>query len=597
MRSILIKMSNAHKLPRALTQNHGNNVNNKNNKNRLARLSARAMTQIIARAKNNHAFFTKPNICRLSNSSPFLTTTTSNSNNNNNNNNNSNRQRIRNNASDLVFLNSVRLRSMKCSSANSRTLTTDAFDDGVECVLTTSALASGNDEGSKNGQRTAMIKKANQREENKSERVEEMIDLQPPKGTRDFPPEEMRKRTWLFDNFRATAQRFGFEEFDAPVLESERLFTRKAGEEIQSQLYNFLDKGDRRVSLRPELTPSLARLIMQKGKSLALPAKWFAIGQCWRYERMTRGRRREHYQWNMDIIGVAGVEAEVELLSAICSFFESVGISNKDVGIKVNSRKVLAAAMKQSGVPEEIFANVCVVVDKIEKLPREKIIEELNEVGLSTEATENVLKCMEIKTLEGLKELLGEDDETTKEMEKLFELAEAYGIKDWLVFDASVVRGLAYYTGVVFEGFDRRGELRAICGGGRYDGLISTLGGEPTSMVGFGFGDAVIVELLKDRGLFPEDSLKTMNVDDVVYSMDKSCRAHAIKAAQKLRLKGRKVDLVLDDDKKQKWTFKHCERVGAKRLITIGLKDLEAASYSVKSLDTREEVSVSLENL
>ena len=299
----------------------------------------------------------------------------------------------------------------------------------------------------------------------------------------------------------------------------------------------------------------------------------------------------------MDIIGVEGVEAEVELLSAICHFFTSVGITSEDVGIKVNSRKVLARVMEKAGVPEEIFANVCVVVDKIEKLPREKIIEELKEVGLNEEATQSVLTCMETNSLEGLKSLLGEEDECAKEMEKLFALARAYGIEDWLVFDASVVRGLAYYTGVVFEGFDRRGELRAICGGGRYDGLISTLGGEYTPMVGFGFGDAVIVELLKDRGLMPEEALKTMNVDDVVFSMDESCRETAMKTASILRKNGRKVDVVLEDGKKSKWTFKHAERVGAKRLLTIGKKEQEDGIVKVKNLETREEVDVSLDKL
>ena len=285
----------------------------------------------------------------------------------------------------------------------------------------------------------------------------------------------------------------------------------------------------------------------------------------------------------MDIVGVEGVEAEVELLSAICHFFASVGITSEDVGIKVNSRKVLARVMEKAGVSEEIFANVCVVVDKIEKLPREKIIEELREVGLNEEATQSVLTCMETNSLEGLKSLLGEED--------------AYGSEDWLVFDASVVRGLAYYTGVVFEGFDRRGELRAICGGGRYDGLISTLGGEYTPMVGFGFGDAVIVELLKDRGLMPEEALKTMNVDDVVFSMDESCRETAMRAASVLRKNGRRVDVVLEDGKKSKWTFKHAERVGAKRLLTIGKKEQEEGIVKVKNLETREEVDVSLDKL
>lgn len=459
------------------------------------------------------------------------------------------------------------------------------------------ALSTTASNGAEGGGRSVTKQTANVDAKKSNSQQQQQIELNPPKGTRDFPPEEMRKRNWLFDSFRQTALLFGFEEFDAPVLESEALFTRKAGEEIQGQLYNFSDKGDRRVSLRPELTPSLARLIMQKGKSLAVPAKWFAIGQCWRYERMTRGRRREHYQWNMDIVGVEGVEAEVELLSAICHFFASVGITSEDVGIKVNSRKVLARVMEKAGVPEEIFANVCVVVDKIEKLPREKIIEELREVGLNEEATQSVLTCMETNSLEGLKSLLGEEDECAKEMEKLFVLARAYGIEDWLVFDASVVRGLAYYTGVVFEGFDRRGELRAICGGGRYDGLISTLGGEYTPMVGFGFGDAVIVELLKDRGLMPEEALKTMNVDDVVFSMDESCRETAMRAASVLRKNGRRVDVVLEDGKKSKWTFKHAERVGAKRLLTIGKKEQEDGIVKVKNLETREEVDVSLDKL
>ena len=186
------------------------------------------------------------------------------------------------------------------------------------------------------------------------------IDLQPPKGTRDFPPEEMRQRSWLFGHFRECAKVFGFDEFDAPVLESEELFTRKAGEEITTQLYNFSDKGDRRVALRPELTPSFARLILQQGKSLALPAKWFAIGQCWRYERMTRGRRREHYQWNMDIVGVSGVEAEAELLAAITTFFKRVGVTSADVGIKVSSRKLLQEVLTRFGIDGEIFrARVC----------------------------------------------------------------------------------------------------------------------------------------------------------------------------------------------------------------------------------------------
>ncbi|KAI5663697.1 hypothetical protein M9H77_23020 [Catharanthus roseus] len=193
----------------------------------------------------------------------------------------------------------------------------------------------------------------------------EKIDVNPPKGTRDFPPEDMRLRNWLFQNFKEVSQLFGFEEVDFPVLESEALFVRKAGEEIRDQLYCFEDRGNRRVALRPELTPSLARLVIQKGKSVSLPLKWFAVGQCWRYERMTRGRRREHYQWNMDIIGVPDVTAEAELIFSIVTLFKRMGITSSDVGFKVSSRKVLQEVLRCYSVPDELFSRVCIIIDKV----------------------------------------------------------------------------------------------------------------------------------------------------------------------------------------------------------------------------------------
>lgn len=424
----------------------------------------------------------------------------------------------------------------------------------------------------------------------------QMIDLQPPKGTRDFPPEEMRVRNWLFGHFRQVAKAFGFDEFDAPVLESEELFTRKAGEEITQQLYNFVDKGHRKVALRPELTPSFARLILQQGKSLALPAKWFAVGQCWRYERMTRGRRREHYQWNMDIVGVEGVEAEAELLAAITTFFKRLGITSKDVGIKVSSRKVLQAVLNRFDVPAEDFAPVCVVVDKIEKLPREKIVEELGALSVAEDAIDGILNAMEMRKISDLEKLLGADSDAVADLKSLFQQAESYGYADWLVFDASVVRGLSYYTGIVFEGFDRNGELRAICGGGRYDKLLGALGGQDQPMVGFGFGDAVIMELVNDKGLLPE-SLKTGSVDDLVYPMSAELRGQAITIATQLRASGRSVDLVLDNDKKPKWAFKRAERAGAKRVVLLGEKEWEQGLVRVKDLETREEVDLTPEEL
>ncbi|EMS63484.1 Histidyl-tRNA synthetase [Triticum urartu] len=277
----------------------------------------------------------------------------------------------------------------------------------------------------------------------------------------------MRLRTWLFDHFREVSRLMAFEEVDFPVLESEALFVRKAGEEITEQLYSFEDKGGRRVVLRPEITPSLARLVIRRGTSAPLPLKWFTIGQCWRYERMTRGRRREHYQWNMDVFGVPGVRAEAELLQAIVLLFERLGVVSSDVGIRLSSRKVLQVVLDMYSVPQHLFTPVCVIVDKLGKMSREEIEKELISTGLPSEAVQGIIDVLSLKSLPELEEVLGSGGaEAVADLKKLFSFAEQYGYADWLCFDASVVRGLAYYTGIVFEAFDRQGELRAICGGG-----------------------------------------------------------------------------------------------------------------------------------
>jgi histidyl-tRNA synthetase len=403
----------------------------------------------------------------------------------------------------------------------------------------------------------------------------------------------MRMQRWLFDQFRSVSELFGYEEWDAPVLESEELYTRKAGEEITGQLYNFEDKGGRRVALRPELTPSLARLVLQKGKALPFPAKWFCIGQCWRYERMTKGRRREHYQWNMDIFGVASVDAEAELLASIVAFLKRLGLSATDVGIKISSRKVLQAVLERYGVEEGQFAAVAVVVDKMEKLPRDEVEKQLAELGVVPAAVDGILSALSLNSLEDLESLLGTDSEAASDLKRLFELAKGYGYEDWLTFDASVVRGLAYYTGVVFEGFDRAGKLRAIFGGGRYDRLLGTFGGDNVPAAGFGFGDAVIIELLKDRKLLPNLGPK---VDDLVVALDASLRPAAASVASRLRDAGRRVELVLEE-KKLKWAFQRCERNGASRILLLGSDEWSRGAVNVKDLATGEQNEISVDEL
>uniref|UniRef100_A0A7S2URK0 histidine--tRNA ligase n=1 Tax=Attheya septentrionalis TaxID=420275 RepID=A0A7S2URK0_9STRA len=422
------------------------------------------------------------------------------------------------------------------------------------------------------------------------------LETNPPKGTRDFYPEDMRMRTWLFEEWRSVAKAFGFNEYDAPVLESEALYTRKAGEDVTQQLYNFVDKGERKVALRPEMTPSLARMVMARGKNgLSMPLKWFSIPQCWRYERMTRGRRREHFQWNMDIWGIPGVQVEAELLSAMVTFFKKVGLTSDDVGIKVNSRLVISEVLTELGIPPEKFAATCVLVDKLDKVPLDAIQGDLEELGLSREVVEKLVKVLTNNSIESIAEVLSPDSEAVKQLRSLLDLCEAYGISDWIMFDASIIRGLAYYTGVVFEAFDRKGELRAIAGGGRYDNLLEAFGGDPTPAAGFGFGDAVIVELLKERNLLP--TFDTSGVDTVVFAMNEDLYGVAIQVASTLRTQtGQSVDVVLEN-KKTKWVFKHADRIGAKFCLIVAPDEYANGQVSIKNMESGEQTPVSIDAL
>ena len=413
------------------------------------------------------------------------------------------------------------------------------------------------------------------------------------KGTRDFYPEEMRLRNWLFDNFTYASLLHGFEEYDAPVLENEDLYTRKQGEDIVKQLYNFKDKGDRKVSLRPEMTPSLARMVMSRAGVLPLPIKWFSIPQCWRYERMQKGRGREHFQWNVDIWGTSEISADAELFSVITTFLEGVGLTEEDVVIRVSSRKVLEEALGSLGIEGDAFAQTCIIVDKMDKLSPEVINEQLTELGHSPKVISKIQSTLGVKHLNSLKKVLKPDSEALKELTTLFEAIESYGISDWVEFDGSIVRGLAYYTGSVFEVNDRKGEFRAICGGGRYDKLLSSLGGKDLPATGFGFGDMVIMELLKDKNLLPQF---LSGVEDIVIALDQELKNVAVKVASVLRDSDRLVDLVLEN-KKIKWAFKHAERVGANRIIIVAPEEWNRQKIKVKDLQSGEEFETTLEEI
>ena len=413
------------------------------------------------------------------------------------------------------------------------------------------------------------------------------------RGTRDFYPEDMRLRNWLFDNFIAASLLHGFEEYDAPVLEQEELYTRKQGEDITQQLYNLQDKGDRKVALRPEMTPSLARMVMARAGALPLPIKWFSIPQCWRYERTQRGRGREHYQWNVDIWGTTEISADAELISVIVTFFEEMGLTSDDIVIRISSRKVLEEVLGSLGVEGDLFTKTCVIVDKMDKLSSEIIEEQLSELGHSSDVINKIQTILGIKDMDNLRSSLEDSSSAILELDTLFDLIDAYGMSEWVQFDASIVRGLAYYTGSVFEAHDREGKFRAICGGGRYDNLLSTLGGKDLPATGFGFGDMVIMEVLKEKGLVPE---LISGVDDIVIPLSPDLRDIAVRVAASLRLSDRTVDLVLED-KKIKWAFKHAERTGAKRLVLLAPDEWSRKMIKVKDLETGEEKELSLKDL
>lgn len=412
------------------------------------------------------------------------------------------------------------------------------------------------------------------------------IDLQPPRGTRDFYPDEMRRRSWLFAQFREIANRFGFEEVDAPIVEHAELFTRKAGEEIVEQLFHF-ELHERHLALRPEMTPSIARMVLARHGALRFPLRWFAITQNWRYERTTRGRKREHYQWNMDIWGEPGVAAEAELLAAIVALFERLGLGPDAVLLRVNSRALLEETLRGGVLRErpEAFEPLCVVIDKLPKIGSDAVVDLLCEpagtIRLARSEAQDVVCLLGLHDLDEAARAAPPGSSAVADLRRLFELAAAYGYADRLVFDASIVRGLAYYTGIVFEGFDTAGALRAVCGGGRYDRLLASLGGPRTPAVGFGFGDVVIAELLAERGLLPNVARE---IDAVVFAFSDAERAAAIGLATRLRASGAAVELVFGG--KLKRALEDADRAGARRFYLLGPDELARGQVRVRERAT-----------
>ena len=419
-----------------------------------------------------------------------------------------------------------------------------------------------------------------------------MIDLQPVKGTRDFFPEEMRLRNWLFEIWRKTSIQAGFEEYDTCILEHENLYLRKAGDEISKQLFSFEDKSGRRLSLRPEMTPSLARLILQHKKSLSFPIKWFSMPQCFRYERMTKGRRREHFQWNADIIGQPNILAEAEILLLLISACESMGLTKKEFKVFINDRRILNSILTQINVPKDMHNTVMVILDKRDKISQEVLVTMLEDAGMSDK---QVGQLNEFLSNTDLKDLQANLSDTTgvENLDNLMDMMDTAGYSDYLKFDISIVRGLSYYTGAVFEVNSPEKKHRAICGGGRYDSLLSAFGGETVPAVGFGFGDVVVLDVLKELGRFPELPKK---LDYTIIPFANEQVGIALKIASELRMRGSAVDCNFSM-KKMKKTMRQADESGAAKAILLFPEELAEDKVVIRDMILHKQKTVKITDL
>lgn len=372
-------------------------------------------------------------------------------------------------------------------------------------------------------------------------------------GFRDFYPVECAEREHIFGAWRRVAHRYAFVEYDGPPLEALELYTRKSGDEIVGQLYAFTDKGGREVALRPEMTPSFARMVAARANALRKPLRWYSLPQLFRYERAQKGRLREHFQLNVDIVGEPGEAADAELIAVAVDVMRELGLSDQDVRVKVSDRRLLFAALNAMGFDDAQRSEALAVVDKMARQTHDESAARLRKAGLADDQAERLLGLVRARDLAEFVRAAG-DPRVARAAESLtavFEYLDALGKRGWVDFDATIVRGLAYYTGVVFELFDARGELRAICGGGRYDDLLMSLGGVDLPALGFGMGDVVLGELLRARGLMPAGAGSTHADVCVVGGPGAATRpyADALRLVRTLRDGGFAVDHAMSADR------------------------------------------------
>lgn len=412
-------------------------------------------------------------------------------------------------------------------------------------------------------------------------------------GFRDFYPDDLAFRTHLFDAFRTVARRYGFEEYDGPPLEPLELYTAKSGDEIVGQLYNFVDKGERAVALRPEMTPTLARMVAARANGLRKPIRWFSIPQLFRYERQQRGRLREHFQLNCDLIGEAGPAADAEIIALAVDVMRQLGLGPADVRVRLSDRRLLNAILQSLTIAEPLWPAVYQYLDKLGRREDARLREVLIEASVEDAVLDSLAGLRESLSWADLEATWPDAVNAAPALREVISALEAMGLGEFIDLDLTIVRGLAYYTGTVFELFDAARTLRAICGGGRYDNLLQAVGGVDLPALGFGMGDVVLGELLRERGLAPAPAA---SIDCFLAAIGEGDHPHLLGLARQLRDAGWRVEYALGHQNLGK-QMKLADARGVRLVVVMGEDERARGAVVLKDLGERTQREVPLAEL
>ncbi|HUQ19023.1 MAG TPA: histidine--tRNA ligase [Gemmatimonadaceae bacterium] len=407
-------------------------------------------------------------------------------------------------------------------------------------------------------------------------------------GFRDFYPDDLAQRSFILGVWRDVLRRYAFVEYDGPPLEPLDLYRRKSGGELVGQIYSFMDRGEREVALRPEMTPTFARMVAARANTLRKPVRWFSIPQLFRQEKQQRGRLREHFQLNADIVGETSVAADAELLAVALDVMRSFGLEHTDAVARVSDRRLLDALLIHAGATEEMLAHVYAVIDKRGREPANVSREKLEAAVGNAEIADRIEQIFDCKDIADLNQKYGEVAAAAEHIERMrmyLVYVGALGFGEWVQIDLSIVRGLAYYTGIVFELFDTAGELRAICGGGRYDNLLENLGGVDLPALGFGMGDVVLGELLRSRNLIPRT---TARIDYWVAFDDEALLEDVMSVATQLRRNNRSAEYSLRPQQLGR-QLKAAAATGARNAVLLKRDRFALKEVTVKDLDSGNE--------